>query len=66
MERSFSNNAPRDTHAPQSIIYGNSRGKHPEADSVDMVGFELLREGHVWMHKPDGNNMLRLVGILCF
>jgi len=31
-----------------------------KVDSVDMVGFELLREGYVWMHNPDVDCMLSL------
>jgi len=51
---------PWDTHAPLLKIYGTPRGKHLKGDSADMVGFELLREGYVWMHNPEINCILRL------
>ena len=60
MERSFSRHPPRGTHAPQSIIYGNPRGKHLKGDSEDMVGFELLIKGYVSMHNPEVDCMLSL------
>ena len=31
-----------------------------KVDSVDMVGFELLREGYEWMHNPETDCILSL------